>query len=182
MFVYIRSVCVLGKLLKKERLSINKVHTHTQISFFFQVYHYCHGDNRQDSFLCPKGTVFNQAVLVCDWWYNADCPNSERFYALNAPTPKVKKVKVSAEVQSVAKNLKKANSQSWGLPWLMDKDTHLRFNPHSNNFLKTLMFVMQISKKNLRRNNPVGRSQMLQRVFFLSYSGTETILSLVHNT
>ncbi|TRY76720.1 hypothetical protein TCAL_07924 [Tigriopus californicus] len=38
-----------------------------------QVYHYCHYDGRQDSFLCPKGTIFNQEVLVCDWWYNSDC-------------------------------------------------------------------------------------------------------------
>ncbi len=37
------------------------------------MYHYCHFDGRQDSFLCPKGTVFNQDVLVCDWWYNAAC-------------------------------------------------------------------------------------------------------------
>ena len=40
---------------------------------FVQVYHYCHYDGRQDSFLCPKGTVFNQDVLVCDWWYNSAC-------------------------------------------------------------------------------------------------------------
>ena len=28
----------------------------------FQVYHYCHFDGRQDSFLCANGTVFNQKV------------------------------------------------------------------------------------------------------------------------
>ena len=22
------------------------------------------------SFLCPNGTVFNQAVFVCDWWWD----------------------------------------------------------------------------------------------------------------
>ena len=47
------------------------------------MYHYCHHDGRQDSFLCPKGTVFNQKVFVCDWWYNADCGNSHGFYSLN---------------------------------------------------------------------------------------------------
>lgn len=48
-----------------------------------QVYHYCHHDGRQDSFLCPKGTVFNQRVFVCDWWYNADCAESASLYDLN---------------------------------------------------------------------------------------------------
>jgi len=33
------------------------------------------------SFLCPNGTVFNQAVFVCDWWFNVDCSASERLYA-----------------------------------------------------------------------------------------------------
>ena len=49
----------------------------------FQVYHYCHFDGRQDSFLCPRGTVFNQAVFVCDWWYNVDCNVAQDFYQLN---------------------------------------------------------------------------------------------------
>ena len=53
------------------------------IPLFLQVYHYCHHDGRQDSFLCPKGTVFNQKVFVCDWWYNADCGGSTGFYSLN---------------------------------------------------------------------------------------------------
>ena len=48
-----------------------------------QVYHYCHFDGRQDSFLCPRGTVFNQAVFVCDWWYNVDCSSAQSFYQLN---------------------------------------------------------------------------------------------------
>ena len=51
--------------------------------FLSQVYHYCHHDGRQDSFLCPKGTVFNQKVFVCDWWYNADCGGSHSYYSLN---------------------------------------------------------------------------------------------------
>ena len=29
-----------------------------------QVYHYCHFDGRQDSFLCANGTVFNQKVVA----------------------------------------------------------------------------------------------------------------------
>ncbi|KAI2802003.1 hypothetical protein BLOT_010195, partial [Blomia tropicalis] len=32
-----------------------------------QVWHYCQPDGRHNSFLCPNGTVFNQATRVCDW-------------------------------------------------------------------------------------------------------------------
>lgn len=35
-----------------------------------QAWHYCDIDGRQASFLCPNGTQFSQAVLVCDWWFN----------------------------------------------------------------------------------------------------------------
>ncbi|XP_069687308.1 uncharacterized protein [Periplaneta americana] len=38
-----------------------------------QVFHFCQKDGRRDSFLCPKGTVFNQALSHCDWWYNVKC-------------------------------------------------------------------------------------------------------------
>ena len=33
--------------------------------------------------MCPKGTIFNQEVLVCDWWYNADCSTAKNFYGIN---------------------------------------------------------------------------------------------------
>ncbi|XP_042242422.1 uncharacterized protein LOC121879721, partial [Homarus americanus] len=41
-----------------------------------QVWHYCDLDGRQASFLCPNGTMFNQAFFVCDWWYNLDCQSA----------------------------------------------------------------------------------------------------------
>ncbi|XP_050711024.1 uncharacterized protein LOC126995486 [Eriocheir sinensis] len=37
-----------------------------------QVFHVCWG-KRRAAFLCPEGTLFNQLVQVCDWWYNVDC-------------------------------------------------------------------------------------------------------------
>ncbi|KAK4326085.1 hypothetical protein Pmani_003340 [Petrolisthes manimaculis] len=49
-----------------------------------QVFHICQADGRQDSFLCPNGTVFNQQYFVCDWWYNFDCTTATQFYGLNA--------------------------------------------------------------------------------------------------
>jgi len=34
-----------------------------------QIYHLCQADGRQDSFLCPIGTVFDQKYFVCNWWH-----------------------------------------------------------------------------------------------------------------
>lgn len=43
-----------------------------------QVFHVCWG-RRNASFLCPVGTLFNQRLLVCDWWYNVDCFSTDAF-------------------------------------------------------------------------------------------------------
>lgn len=53
------------------------------IALKLQVYHYCHADGRQDTFLCPPQTAFNQKVFVCDWWYNVDCGSALEYYQLN---------------------------------------------------------------------------------------------------
>ncbi|XP_063591969.1 uncharacterized protein LOC134769064 [Penaeus indicus] len=54
-----------------------------------QVFHICQFDGRQDSFLCPNGTIFNQQYFVCDWWFNVDCAASEQFRSLNADIGKI---------------------------------------------------------------------------------------------
>ncbi|KAK7872604.1 hypothetical protein R5R35_001941 [Gryllus longicercus] len=38
-----------------------------------QVFYICPGDGRGKAMLCPNGTVFNQDVSVCDWWFNVKC-------------------------------------------------------------------------------------------------------------
>ncbi|XP_045119678.1 uncharacterized protein LOC123509454 [Portunus trituberculatus] len=48
-----------------------------------QVFHVCEPGNAQHDFLCPKGTIFNQKYIVCDWWYNVDCPRSPEFFDIN---------------------------------------------------------------------------------------------------
>lgn len=45
-----------------------------------QVFRRCDIDGVQTSYLCPNKTVFNQIVLVCDWFFNVDCANSAKFY------------------------------------------------------------------------------------------------------
>merc|ERR1712212_1234108 len=51
-----------------------------------QAYHVCLSDPLdQDtlypvSFLCPNGTIFNQQIFVCDWWFNVDCEAATSLY------------------------------------------------------------------------------------------------------
>ena len=47
--------------------------TLTHFFFFFvlsclKVFHVCEMSGRQDSFLCPNGTIFSQKLFACDWW------------------------------------------------------------------------------------------------------------------
>lgn len=53
------------------------------ITIISQVYHFCLHDGNKFSFLCPNGTMFNQAYFVCDLWFNVDCERSKEFYSLN---------------------------------------------------------------------------------------------------
>ncbi|XP_055612050.1 U-scoloptoxin(01)-Cw1a [Uranotaenia lowii] len=48
-----------------------------------QIWHWCLPTGYMFSFLCPNGTVFNQAFRVCDWWTNVDCPASDALYSNN---------------------------------------------------------------------------------------------------
>lgn len=51
--------------------------------FTFQVWHWCVHAGTLFSFICPNGTVFNQAYRVCDWWTNVDCPFATQLYRNN---------------------------------------------------------------------------------------------------
>ncbi|XP_014359777.2 uncharacterized protein LOC106711872 [Papilio machaon] len=48
-----------------------------------QVWHYCDLNGGQASFLCPNGTIFSQAALTCDWWFNVKCSSTAQLYVLN---------------------------------------------------------------------------------------------------
>ena len=52
-----------------------------------QAFHICANDGDGGlitySVLCPNGTIFNQEVFVCDWWFNFDCSEAEGLYGLN---------------------------------------------------------------------------------------------------
>ncbi|XP_068233963.1 uncharacterized protein [Palaemon carinicauda] len=86
-----------------------------------QVFHICQFDGRQDSFLCPNGTIFNQQYFVCDWWFNVDCSASEQFVRLNADIGKV----MEAEADASIKNEVVAPGQLYGVPDVQDTPTPL---------------------------------------------------------
>ncbi|GFS85327.1 chitin-binding type-2 domain-containing protein [Nephila pilipes] len=48
-----------------------------------QVFHICQAGGRQNSFLCPIGTIFNQESFVCDWWFNVNCGETPAHYDRN---------------------------------------------------------------------------------------------------
>merc|ERR1712021_319894 len=52
-----------------------------------QAFHVCTTDGlgglSKYSFLCPNGTIFNQAYFICDWWFNFDCTEAEGLYGRN---------------------------------------------------------------------------------------------------
>ncbi|KAG7156868.1 uncharacterized protein LOC121853254 isoform X1 [Homarus americanus] len=76
-----------------------------------QVFHICQFDGRQDSFLCPNGTIFNQQYFVCDWWFNVDCAASQQFRSLNAEIGKIPEDAAASFRSNVV-----APSQQYGVP------------------------------------------------------------------
>lgn len=58
-----------------------------------QVYHVC-WSGRRESFLCGVGTVFNQAILACDYWHSVDCSKSSQFYGVNSELGKCRLVRL----------------------------------------------------------------------------------------
>ncbi|GFS85163.1 chitin-binding type-2 domain-containing protein [Nephila pilipes] len=50
-----------------------------------QVFHVCY-EHRRESFLCPLGTIFNQPILACDYWYSSNCSQAPHYYYVNEIT------------------------------------------------------------------------------------------------
>ncbi|KAG8035093.1 hypothetical protein G9C98_001583 [Cotesia typhae] len=38
-----------------------------------QIFYVCYGGNSGVQMVCPDGTLFNQQLQVCDWWFNVIC-------------------------------------------------------------------------------------------------------------
>merc|ERR1712123_291669 len=83
-----------------------------------QSFHVCASDGngglRKFSFMCPNGTIFNQQVLVCDWWFNVDCSLTEELYSINVENAAERDANIGAgsnDNESVNTRDKDKNSQ-----------------------------------------------------------------------
>ncbi|XP_023289341.1 uncharacterized protein LOC111674178 [Orussus abietinus] len=38
-----------------------------------QIFYVCYGDQNGVPMTCPNGTLFNESLQVCDWWFNVAC-------------------------------------------------------------------------------------------------------------
>jgi hypothetical protein len=49
--------------------------------FECMLFHMCDEDGRRIPYMCGNGTAFNQQYRVCDWIYNFDCKEADKWYA-----------------------------------------------------------------------------------------------------
>ncbi|KAG8184388.1 hypothetical protein JTE90_004560 [Oedothorax gibbosus] len=63
-----------------------------------QVFHVCY-EHRRESFLCPVGTIFNQPILACDYWYSSNCSQAPLYYDVNAK--ETKNIEISKDVSNI---------------------------------------------------------------------------------
>ncbi|EFN79506.1 uncharacterized protein LOC105187756 [Harpegnathos saltator] len=116
-----------------------------------QAFHICQRGGRKDSFLCPNGTLFNQARLVCEWWYNVDCSRAPSFYSINEVVAKAMEeadrlIRLAAE-EKLSRGYQResnVNSGYWNQHNQQDvkqgwNDIPARHNPMSN-FAKDLPY------------------------------------------
>lgn len=80
-----------------------------------QVYHLCY-QGRRESFLCGVGTVFNQAIMNCDFWHSVDCPKSSQYYHLNADFGKGSAEPSTLQKQAVNQAISSASFSQQVLP------------------------------------------------------------------
>ncbi|XP_059059055.1 uncharacterized protein LOC131852397, partial [Achroia grisella] len=77
------------------------------------------------SFLCPNGTLFNQAVFVCDWWMNVNCAKSKELF--NNNNEKFGNLRLGPQLM---KDIKKML-------------THPMRSPYDKTIMKSNLIVMQ---------------------------------------
>ncbi|KAK3882302.1 hypothetical protein Pcinc_013295 [Petrolisthes cinctipes] len=57
---------------------------YADVEYDCQVYHVCREDRQRVTFLCPNGTIFNQRILACDWWFDVQCVTITTQYHVNS--------------------------------------------------------------------------------------------------
>ncbi|XP_063609381.1 uncharacterized protein LOC134783433 isoform X2 [Penaeus indicus] len=71
---------------------------YADVQYDCQLYHVCEAHD-MTSYLCPNGTIFNQEIFACDWWFSVDCSAAPNFYHLNEEIYKDPEVEETAEGQ-----------------------------------------------------------------------------------
>ncbi|RWS31762.1 uncharacterized protein B4U80_10333 [Leptotrombidium deliense] len=74
-----------------------------------QAFHFCFREVKT-SFLCHNGTIFNQKLFTCDWWFNVDCKHSNRYFSVNKQLYKVSKSKVNQVIIEMQKYIESAKA------------------------------------------------------------------------
>ncbi|RXG73555.1 hypothetical protein Avbf_02756 [Armadillidium vulgare] len=59
---------------------------YADMEFNCQLFHMCDEDGRRIPHMCANDTGFNQQYRICDWSYNFDCSDSEKWFYLNELT------------------------------------------------------------------------------------------------
>lgn len=96
-----------------------------------KVFHVCH-DGRKFSFLCPNGTIFDQKVFVCNWWFNVDCAASKDLYELNKAIG-VAPEKPAEKLNTAASTVDEVDAP--GLEYLPPKQEAVRAEPPPTAYL-----------------------------------------------
>lgn len=81
-----------------------------------QVFHICSSspvaDTVKYSFLCPNGTIFNQAYFICDWWFNVDCSAADGLAASRNAELETARIEAESRVASEANLLASASANA----------------------------------------------------------------------
>lgn len=105
------------------------------------MFHVCWPD-RRESFLCPLGTIFNQALQVCDYWYNFNCSLAPHYYTVNAELePRSSKAKNESVSSMIETLLEKTDSIS------APKDSLTKGQPASSSVISFVSQFMPIKAK-----------------------------------
>ena len=83
------------------------------------MFHICSDDGAgglaKYSFLCPNGTIFNQAYFICDWWFNVDCSEAEALAEARNGELAAEREAADARLAEVSEELDEAES-GYGAP------------------------------------------------------------------
>ncbi|KAH8320250.1 hypothetical protein KR067_010730, partial [Drosophila pandora] len=121
-----------------------------------QVWHWCLHSGHQYSFLCPNGTVFNQAVRVCDWWSNVNCAGSEQLYQNNDELYRIPERQQAAndQQQQHQQHNSSKNSERKSKPSSSNKPNRVSHRDRENHQTRSRYRTNNTNQPGQKRKNP----------------------------